>query len=627
MIHFDKVTIQAMPAISEYVKACGSIGSDYCWGSWLSWYDVEKIEWAKQNDAVYIKAAMDGETVFLSPLTSIENYAEAINEIHRYAVAQDIPFKVVFATEQQVNTVKNFKLSTDLGNSEYLYNPSDLINLQGKKYHAKRNHIYRFTSSYDFIYRAYNDNDFNGVVDLMNLWGENRERISFEEEKKALIGMLVLGDMYKHFVDVIEIDGRIVAVSVGELTSANVGVVLFEKADMSFEGIYTFLSKTFAEIHFKDTLYIDRQEDMNIDGLRRAKQSYYPIMLLHKYTITENDEIQLFNLYSEAFDDSEAYRKYFSNVMKKQAEVISIEENGTIVSALYLFNKLLCVADIKIPCAFVTAVATLKKCRNKGYMAQLMDKAILNLYEREIPLALLYPFKPDFYCKFGFASIDKVSYIKIEFNPNSEYRAVKTDDLNELKSAYDNFAKGSAYYIERSEQDFEARLAELKVDDGRAYVIYKNNVPQGYFLYKNEVEEGAYSSEMLSCVEFLNGETVMIISDNGISGAQARIINCNKLVEILNDKSSQFNCNIVDDVICSKYLENTNNIVDNKLSLTDDIVEQNNINLIVQNTESANEVSDNTRENIKLNILELTEAVFAKFEKSSEKNGFIVDRY
>ncbi|MEG2457249.1 MAG: hypothetical protein RSB08_05470, partial [Clostridia bacterium] len=226
-----------------------------------------------------------------------------------------------------------------------------------------------------------------------------------------------------------------------------------------------------------------------------------------------------------------------------------------------------------------------------------------------------------------FASIDKVSYIKIEFNPNSEYRAVKTDDLNELKSAYDNFAKGSAYYIERSEQDFKARLAELKVDDGRAYVIYKNNVPQGYFLYKNEVEEGAYSSEMLSCVEFLNGETVMIISDNGISGAQARIINCNKLVEILNDKPNQFNCNIVDDVICSKYLENTNNIVDNKLSLTDDIVEQNNINLIVQNTESANEVSDNTRENIKLNILELTEAVFAKFEKGSEKNGFIVDRY
>jgi Uncharacterized conserved protein (DUF2156). len=169
MLSFKKIDMRKRDVLDGYVEQSGTIGSDYSIGSWFSWYDVATIEWAEADGALYIKALMGGETVFLSPLTEDEKYAAAVEEIHAYCQAKDIPFKIVFATENQVKHINNYKLSVDIGNSEYIYTPSDLIGLKGTRYHGKRNHIHRFTSSYDFEFVPYTEADFDGVVALMNL--------------------------------------------------------------------------------------------------------------------------------------------------------------------------------------------------------------------------------------------------------------------------------------------------------------------------------------------------------------------------------------------------------------------------------------------------------------------------
>lgn len=595
MLNFKKIYSADKATISEYVKLTDTLGSDYCCGSWFSWYDVDTMTWAKDDVAVYIRANLNGEPVFLSPLTTDENYSTAVDRILDYCKENKLFFKIVFATKPQIEKLSKYKLSTDIANSEYIYSPSDLINLEGKKYHGKRNHIHKFTSSYKYIFRQYTDADYDGVVALMNLWGENREIVSFDEEKTALLLMLRSCSQESRLVDVVEIDGKIVAVSVGEITPTNVGVVLFEKADIQYEGLYTALNQMFAEKHFRDVRYINRQEDMGIEGLRRAKQSYMPVMLFDKYTITEKDDIQLEQIYRECFDDSEAFVKYFMEKIKPKAQVVCVEDNGTIVSSVYLIPTELKLLDKTVPACFITAVATRKEYRNKGYLTRLLDKALVELYHKGVIMALLCPFKPDFYSKYGFCTIDHRALETIKYKP-CEYSVEQTTNPEDLYNAYNNFTLDMSYKIVKTIDDFSNKLNEISVDEGKAFVVKNNNVPCGYFLYINDnVEEGAYTRKMLECAEFLNNKSIFINSCEGEGNAQARVINIEKLSSLLNfDKQLQM-CSVIDDII--EENEYCVNACDKNIDIQT------------------------------LTIKDFTEKVFSYANADSQKKGFIVDSY
>ncbi|MBQ4534068.1 MAG: DUF2156 domain-containing protein, partial [Ruminococcus sp.] len=84
----------------------------------------------------------------------------------------------------------------------------------------------------------------------------------------------------------IRIDGKIAAVTIGEKINSNTFCVHIEKADTSFSGIYAGINKLFAENEAKELKYINREEDLGIEGLRKSKLSYHPAFLLDKYTVT-----------------------------------------------------------------------------------------------------------------------------------------------------------------------------------------------------------------------------------------------------------------------------------------------------------------------------------------------------
>ena len=595
MLNFKKLYNSDKAVLNEYVKLTDTIGSDYCCGSWFSWYDFDAMTWAKDDIAVYIRADLNQEPVFLSPLTTNENYPLAVDRIYEYCQENNVDFKIVFATKPQIEKITKYKLSTDIANSEYIYSPSDLINLEGKKYHAKRNHIHKFTSSYKYIFRDYTEDDYDGVVALMNHWGENREKVSFEEEKNALLLMLKTCFEASRIVDVVEIDGKIVGVSVGEITPTNVGVVLFEKAAIEYEGLYTAINQMFAEKHFKNVRYINRQEDMAIEGLRKSKQSYFPVMLLDKYTITESDDVQLEQIYRECFDDSDSFIRFFMEEIRPTAQVVTIENDGTIVSAVYLIKKQFELLGKTVSTAFLTAVATRQAYRNKGYMTKLLDKTLTELYENGMIMALLCPFKPDFYTKYGFCTIDHRTNEAIKHISN-EYTIWQTQSPEDLLLAYNNFTKGMSYKIVKSQEDFQNKLAEISVDGGQAFVVLKDEKPCGYFMYIDDnIEEGAYTKKMLECAEFLDGKQVYVSSFKGEGFAQARILNIDRFVELFDFDKNNLPCNIYDDII-----------------------EANDV--FVKNAEDASTVHAMT-------INEFTEKVFDFANSNMQKKGFIVDSY
>ena len=82
------------------------------------------------------------------------------------------------------------------------------------------------------------------------------------------------------------IDGKVAAFTFGEKLNSDTAVIHVEKADKNFRGIYAAINQSFVEHEWSEMIYINREEDMGVDGLRRAKESYHPIKMIEKFNAT-----------------------------------------------------------------------------------------------------------------------------------------------------------------------------------------------------------------------------------------------------------------------------------------------------------------------------------------------------
>ena len=169
---------------------------------------------------------------------------------------------------------------------EYIYSSSELTNLKGKKYHSKRNHIAKFEKTYDWKYEDINIDNKKKYMDFFEKWfseNNNSEDKLNTGEYNAIVKAM---DNYKDlglYGGAITVNGQIVACTMGERISNKVFVVHFEKALTDFDGAYALINREFSRVLGKSFKYINREEDLGIEGLRKAKLSYKPAFLISRF--------------------------------------------------------------------------------------------------------------------------------------------------------------------------------------------------------------------------------------------------------------------------------------------------------------------------------------------------------
>ncbi len=167
---------------------------------------------------------------------------------------------------------------------DYLYTSNDLINLAGRKYHSKRNHLNKFLRQYNWEYQRMTPELAQECLNLATAWFDVREPEPCSENEamaKVLENLELLGVTG----GVIKIDGSIQGIAVGERLNQNTAVIHIEKANTEFDGAYTAINHEFTARVWSEMEYINREEDMGIEGLRKAKRSYYPVRMVEKYTV------------------------------------------------------------------------------------------------------------------------------------------------------------------------------------------------------------------------------------------------------------------------------------------------------------------------------------------------------
>lgn len=172
--------------------------------------------------------------------------------------------------------------------ADYIYNTSDLANLSGKKFHKKRNHVNKFLKTYNYDYITVKPENLDllkkAVVELYT--EDDKQNPDFVDEYSAINELVNNYEALNLKAGVITIAGKIIAYSIGELQNNDTALIHTEKADRMYDGAYATINYEFIRHEFADTEFVNREEDMGIDGLRQAKTSYNPITFNNVYSIT-----------------------------------------------------------------------------------------------------------------------------------------------------------------------------------------------------------------------------------------------------------------------------------------------------------------------------------------------------
>ena len=233
------------------------------------------------------------------PLCTDENVVASFYEMKEYFNSVlGVKLKLYLVDEHTKNILNlpkdKFLVEEERDYFDYLYNAKELMALSGKKYHKKKNHVNGFLKEYENRYRVKiaDKSDVESIEEFLIKWHNKRNIIDEynrdDYELEGIFYVLEHCDMLKYKMMLVYVDDVIEGFTLGTyLREEKTAYIHVEKANPDIRGLYAFINREFLKNCFSEAEYVNREDDMGLEGLRKAKLSYNPIELIKKYTITE----------------------------------------------------------------------------------------------------------------------------------------------------------------------------------------------------------------------------------------------------------------------------------------------------------------------------------------------------
>ncbi|MEL7649559.1 MAG: phosphatidylglycerol lysyltransferase domain-containing protein [Sedimentibacter sp.] len=283
--------------IEKYVDKNKLESYEYLFSSLYMWRKLNNVKYALVDDTLIIEKNEEGKgTFYAQPYgykkENLISLVETLMERNQDYTDREYLFGDVdenFLEDLKKNTDFKIEAFEDVNDFEYVYSTSELIELKGKKYHGKKNHVNSFEKSYSYeIKTISSDKVINDCLDLLHKW---HEEVAVTVDREMLMEIDAIKDLFRelHLCDLqsiaIYVEGNLAGFAVGERVNDEMAVIHVERGEISFKGVYAFLNRKFLTESFADTELVNRQEDTGNEGLRKAKQSYHPIKMVKKYLV------------------------------------------------------------------------------------------------------------------------------------------------------------------------------------------------------------------------------------------------------------------------------------------------------------------------------------------------------
>lgn len=293
VIEFKNIDFNSKKIIDKYLKNNKTDISEYTFTNLIAWGDKTNIKYSEYNGGLLLLATQKVTKYFLPPI-GYTNNEEIFDFLLDYGIKNKITNQIKLVPQSMIDKIDpdKYQIIEDPDNSDYIYLAEDLGNLKGRKYSNKRNFVKKFMENYDYQYVDYDVSMKKQCIELAERWFEKKNTDKYRcDECKAIGKFLDNYDNFNTLGKVFLIDGQVVAFTFGEELADDTFVIHFEKAETEFTGIYQAINKFFSsDILAQNYKYINREQDLGIDGIRKAKRSYLPVKMGKKYYIkTKNN--------------------------------------------------------------------------------------------------------------------------------------------------------------------------------------------------------------------------------------------------------------------------------------------------------------------------------------------------
>lgn len=300
MLTLEEITIEKKELFNQYLKRKCSQNSEFTFTNLFMWRKSYDMRYVILNDMLCIMPQHKGgprsatfPVGFIGEDGKEKDIVPVIEELLAYF--KDIGAEPLIRLYDDITVQKltqafpgKFLITEDMGSFDYVYSVQELSNLSGKRFHAKKNHVNKFMRLYPWEYRPISSENVAECLRVFEQWYQNRadEVAGLDEEYEAVRELFSNWDKLDVSGGSLWVDGSMIAFSVGEPLCDRMAVIHLEHADTAYEGAFAMMNQQFLKNRWQEFEYVNREEDMGIPGMRKAKESYHPVFMVKKYVAT-----------------------------------------------------------------------------------------------------------------------------------------------------------------------------------------------------------------------------------------------------------------------------------------------------------------------------------------------------
>lgn len=416
-IIFHEITMEDKRWMDEKFAEEGKNACEYTFANNFIWRKRYGVAVAEVGGCLVVRSREDGSPVYSYPVGNGDK-REAVTQLLSLCRRTNQTLFLFPVLEDDRRRLAEwfpgrFLIAESRDNFDYIYSREKLETLAGKKLHGKRNHIARFKDEGDWRYEPLTSENAEDCRQMTYTWIRMRSEKWNEEMNEEIE---VLHEAFDHREELGLVGGvlyrgdEIVAFTMGEPLTADTFVVHFEKAYPKLQGAYPMINQQFVQHVCGDFDYVNREDDTGDEGLRKAKLSYYPEILLKKYSAAESpvvfadrdaDAEQIQRLWTTCFGDTKEDVAYYMEQRMTDQNMLVIHADGNIVSMASFLPVHYRMDGAYVDAYYVYAVGTLPEYRDRGYATQILEFA-KEWYRAPLLLAPAGESLTGYYAKRGF---------------------------------------------------------------------------------------------------------------------------------------------------------------------------------------------------------------------------------
>lgn len=488
-MQFKPISLAAKEQIQRLTLNGPGINCDLSFANMFSWRFLYNTMYTEEDGFVFFRFHTRHHLAYMMPIGQGDLKA-AISKIMEDSRRQGHPFLLLGVCgdmRQQVEDLfpNQLTIEYDRDYCDYIYTRESLATLKGKKLQPKRNHANKFHRLYpEAEFKPLTVKEIPDCMAMVENWYKmHSDRVDIENEHRSLKECFSNYEALGLRGGVLYVHGKVAAFTYGMPINANTFDVCVEKADEAYEGSYAVINQEFAKSLPVQYEYVNREEDMGMEGLRKAKLSYQPAIILQKYIIKElhpmshtpgltmRDHVK--TLWQLCFNDDPAFIDLYFKYRYKDEINRFIERNKRVVSALQAIPYPMTWCGRTVLTEYISGACTHPEYRDRGLMRELLDETHRRMKDDGVLFATLIPAEKslfDFYRKSGYA--DTFNYARLTWQErlyvNDNGLTTETADLKEELSVktdlyrfIDNLMAARPCAVQHTYEDYRVIIADF----------------------------------------------------------------------------------------------------------------------------------------------------------------------